>query len=175
MLTWSLGCTGFFDPISPPSISMARFEITSLAFMFDCVPDPVCHTTSGKWSMSFKSATSAAACCIAFPTSLSCTCTQLCPLSNIQHRGGRFTESKAHIYRRCCTLQYSEGSYNGWWHPILWLIDLEVLQRALRLRAPVPIRGNMNFTEGICFGSSGLCSRSTLAIRLNGNHVGKGE
>ena len=33
MLTWSLGCTGFFEPMLPPSISMARFEITSLAFM----------------------------------------------------------------------------------------------------------------------------------------------
>ena len=48
MLTWSLGWTGFFEPISPPSISIARFEITSLAFMLDCVPEPVCQTTSGK-------------------------------------------------------------------------------------------------------------------------------
>ena len=48
MLTWSLGWTGVFEPSSPPSISMARFEITSLAFMFDCVPEPVCQTTSGK-------------------------------------------------------------------------------------------------------------------------------
>ena len=50
MLTWSFGCTGCFEPISPPSISIARFEITSLAFMFDWVPEPVCQTTSGKWS-----------------------------------------------------------------------------------------------------------------------------
>ena len=48
MLQWSFGWTGFFEPISPPRISMARFETTSLAFMFDCVPDPVCQTTSGK-------------------------------------------------------------------------------------------------------------------------------
>ena len=27
---------------------IARFEITSLAFILDCVPEPVCHTTSGK-------------------------------------------------------------------------------------------------------------------------------
>ena len=45
MLTWSLGCTGDLEPIVPPSISIARFEITSLAFMFDCVPEPVCQTT----------------------------------------------------------------------------------------------------------------------------------
>ncbi len=48
MLTWSLGWTGVFEPIAPPSISMARLEITSLAFMFDCVPEPVCQTTRGK-------------------------------------------------------------------------------------------------------------------------------
>ena len=65
MLTWSFGCTGFFEPISPPSISIARFEITSLAFMFDWVPEPVCQTTSGKWSSSLPAATSAAAAAIA--------------------------------------------------------------------------------------------------------------
>ena len=43
-LTWSLGCTGSFEPSSPPSISMARLAITSLAFMLDWVPEPVCHT-----------------------------------------------------------------------------------------------------------------------------------
>ncbi len=44
MFTWSLGCTGSLLPISPPASSMARFEMTSLAFMFDWVPDPVCQT-----------------------------------------------------------------------------------------------------------------------------------
>ena len=34
-LTWSLGWTG------SPSFSVARVAITSLAFMFDEVPDPV--------------------------------------------------------------------------------------------------------------------------------------
>ena len=48
MLQWSLGWTGFLEPISPPRISIARFETTSLAFMFDWVPEPVCQTTSGK-------------------------------------------------------------------------------------------------------------------------------
>jgi len=27
---------------------LARFAITSLTFMCDCVPDPVCQTRSGK-------------------------------------------------------------------------------------------------------------------------------
>ncbi len=47
-LTWSLGCTGDFEPSSPPSISIARLAITSLAFMLVWVPEPVCQTTSGK-------------------------------------------------------------------------------------------------------------------------------
>jgi hypothetical protein len=57
-----LGCTGFLVPIVPPRISIARLLITSLAFMLDCVPEPVCQTTRGKWSISLRSATSLAAC-----------------------------------------------------------------------------------------------------------------
>ena len=44
MLTWSLGWTGVCVPSVPPSSWIARFEITSLTFMFDWVPDPVCQT-----------------------------------------------------------------------------------------------------------------------------------
>src|SRR3954453_7160510 len=40
MLTWSLGC-------APPP---ARLAITSLAFMFDEVPEPVWKTSIGNWS-----------------------------------------------------------------------------------------------------------------------------
>ena len=36
---------------------MARFEMTSLAFMLDWVPEPVCQTTRGKWSMSLPEMT----------------------------------------------------------------------------------------------------------------------
>ncbi len=68
MLTWSFGWTGFLEPISPPSISIARFEITSLAFMFDWVPEPVCQTTSGKWSFSLPSMTSLAAATMVSPS-----------------------------------------------------------------------------------------------------------
>lgn len=46
---------------------MARLEMTSLEFMLDWVPEPVCQTTRGKWSSSLPSATSAAACWIACP------------------------------------------------------------------------------------------------------------
>ncbi len=61
LLTSSLGWTGFFEPSAPPMSSIARFAITSLAFMFVCVPLPVCQTESGKWSSSFSSMTSSAA------------------------------------------------------------------------------------------------------------------
>ena len=46
MLTWSLGWTGSLEPSSPPRIWMARLEITSLAFMFVEVPEPVWKTSS---------------------------------------------------------------------------------------------------------------------------------
>ncbi len=60
-LTWSLGWTGDLLPSGAPRISLARFAITSLAFMLVWVPEPVCQTTSGKWSASLPSITSWAA------------------------------------------------------------------------------------------------------------------
>ena len=39
---------GVFDPSGAPSISLARFAITSLTFMLVWVPEPVCQTTRGK-------------------------------------------------------------------------------------------------------------------------------
>ena len=49
-LTWSFGCTGVFDPISPPSFWIALFEITSLKFIFVDVPDPVWKISTRNWS-----------------------------------------------------------------------------------------------------------------------------
>ena len=65
ILTWSLGCTGFFAPSSPPSARLAILAITSLTFMLDCVPEPVCQTDSGKCSSSLPSAMSCATATIA--------------------------------------------------------------------------------------------------------------
>ncbi len=62
MFTSSFGCTGFFEPRSPPASSMARFEMTSLTFMLVCVPLPVCHTKRGNSSACSPAMTSSAAC-----------------------------------------------------------------------------------------------------------------
>ena len=43
IFTSSLGCSSF-----SPAISLPRFAMTSFMFMLLWVPDPVCHTTSGK-------------------------------------------------------------------------------------------------------------------------------
>ncbi len=59
--TSSFGWIGFFDPTVPPASWIARFAITSFAFMFVCVPDPVWKTTSGNSPSSFPSMTSCAA------------------------------------------------------------------------------------------------------------------
>ena len=61
MFTSSFGWIGFFEPRSPPASSIARFEITSLTFMFVCVPLPVCQTESGNSSSSLPAMTSSAA------------------------------------------------------------------------------------------------------------------
>ena len=60
-LTSSFGCIGFLLPTTPPASWMARLAITSLAFMFDCVPEPVWNTTSGNSASSRPSITSCAA------------------------------------------------------------------------------------------------------------------
>ena len=44
MFRSSLGCTRPLPPISSPSIWVARLAMTSLAFMLDWVPLPVCQT-----------------------------------------------------------------------------------------------------------------------------------
>src|SRR4051794_39041105 len=54
MFTWSLGCTP----------SPARFAMTSLAFMFEDVPEPVWKTSIGNWSSWSPLATSSAAAAI---------------------------------------------------------------------------------------------------------------
>jgi hypothetical protein len=56
-----LGWTGDLPPRAPVRISLARPAITSLAFILDWVPEPVCQMTSGNWSSCRPCATSPAA------------------------------------------------------------------------------------------------------------------
>ena len=48
--------------MTPPLSSMARLEMTSLAFMLVWVPLPVCQMRNGNWSSRAPLATSPAAC-----------------------------------------------------------------------------------------------------------------
>ncbi|MCY1187128.1 hypothetical protein D9M73_280720 [compost metagenome] len=68
-LTWSFGCTGALPPRGLPASSLARPAITSLTFMLDWVPLPVCQTTSGNCSSCLPASTSLAACSTSRATS----------------------------------------------------------------------------------------------------------
>ena len=56
ILMSSLGCSSL-----RPAISLPRLAMTSLAFMLDWVPEPVCQTTRGKCSSSLPETTSSQA------------------------------------------------------------------------------------------------------------------
>ena len=60
VLTKPLG-TGIISTAIKQDNSMARLAITSLKFIFDWVPEPVCQTTNGKWASSLPLRTSSAA------------------------------------------------------------------------------------------------------------------
>ena len=64
LFTWSFGCTGVLLPSWPPVSWIARLLITSLRFMLDWVPEPVCQTYSGKSSSSSPRITSSQTCSI---------------------------------------------------------------------------------------------------------------
>ena len=66
ILTWSLGWSSFL-----PASSLPRLATTSLTFMLDWVPLPVCHTTRGKWPSSWPAITSSQAWEITFSFSSS--------------------------------------------------------------------------------------------------------
>ena len=59
--TSSFGCTRRVSPRTPPMSSLARLASTSFMFMFDCVPEPVCQTTSGNSPGQRPASTSSAA------------------------------------------------------------------------------------------------------------------
>ena len=118
MLTSSLGWTGSFEPSTPPAISMARLEMTSLAFMLDWVPLPVCQTLRGKWSSSL-------------------------PVGHLPGGGddqgrllrGHLAQVGVDLGRGL--LQDADGPDQGRGHPVV--ADGEVVEGAGRLGPPVPV------------------------------------
>ena len=127
-LTWSFGWTGFLLPSVPPASSIARFEITSFAFMFVCVPLPVCQTNSGKWSSSLPSITSSAA-----RTMRSTIGWGSVPSSPLVKRRGLLEDAERADQRPRKVLA----------------ADAEVMERPLGLRAPVAVGGDGNLAHAV--------------------------
>ena len=63
------------------------------------------------------------------------------------------TEPEILIDHCCCSFEDPKGANDRWRHSVLGLVDLEVLEGALRLRAPILVRGDLDLAESIAFGS----------------------
>ena len=132
LLTSSLGWTGFFEPSTPPRISIARLEMTSLAFMLVCVPLPVCQTESGKWSSSLPSMTSSAARMIASAFSV----------------GERAAVAVDHGRRLLEDAERADQLPRE-----ALVADAEVVERPLGLRAPVAVGGDLDRPHRVGLGA----------------------
>ena len=128
MFTSSLGWTGTLEPITPPASSIARLEITSLAFMLVWVPLPVCQIWSGN---------------------------SIVELAR-RHLVGRLLDQGGQVRRQLAeitvdlgrrSLQDPKSPDEGLRHR--FAPDVEVVQRALRLRAPVPVRGDLDLPHAV--------------------------
>ena len=142
-LTSSLGWIGVLEPISPPAISIARLEITSLAFMFDCVPLPVCKTTSGKWSSSLPAITSSAA------GTISCTFSAGSWPSSPLASAAAFLRIPRAADHRPAPAKALDA-------------DLEVVPRPLGLGAPIAVGGNLHAPHAVGFGAEGRAGHAWL-------------
>ena len=95
-LTWSLGWTGRASEmpclVARPLATCAR---TSFTFMFDCVPEPVCHTLRGKAPGCRPASTSSAASSMRVPSCLSST-----PSSTLAWAAAFFTRVRARTMPR---------------------------------------------------------------------------
>lgn len=149
LLTWSLGCTGFLLPILPPKISMARFETTSLTFMFVWVPDPVCQTLRGKCSLSLPAITSSQACAMASETFLS---KPNCVFTVAQAFFNRPNASiKGSGIRSKPSLMTKGFSVSCVVHLTGRNTDIEMKHGASRLSTIVTVRWHFDRTKRICF------------------------
>ena len=115
---------------------MARPAITSLAFMLDWVPEPVCQMTSGNWSSCMPLATSPAACWIASA-----------------ELGVEAAVARVDPRRRL--LDEAEGVDDLDRH-LLARAEREILDRALGLRAPIGVGRDLDRPEAVGFGAGAV-------------------
>ena len=115
-------------------------------FMFDWVPEPVCHTTSGNSPSCCPATTSSAA-----------------PAMASARRGSRSPRSR--FTSADGLLDEGEGVHERQRHALV--ADAEVLDRALGLRAPESVGGHGDRAERVGLGAS--LSRhlaSPVALRI---------
>ncbi len=104
--------------------------MTSFRFMLVWVPEPVCQITSGNSPDSLPSITSCAASTMAFAALL-------------------VEAAQLHVGFRRGALDDAEGADQRLRHAVA--ADLEILQRALGLRAPIAVGGHVDRTEAVGF------------------------
>ena len=157
MFTSSFGWIGFLLPMTPPAISIARLEITSLAFMLVCVPLPVCQTRKRKVIVE-----------LSFDHFVASLHDQLCLIVR------EFAQVFVHECRGL--LENAKRANHLAWHSIV--ADVEVMQRPFSLGAPVAIGGYLDWTHRVGFYSwflrivQGIVEPSSkdLAIKKHKKH-----
>ncbi len=133
LLTWSLGWTGSLPPRLPVRISLARPAITSLAFMFDWVPDPVCQMTSGNWLSRSPRATSRGRL-----------------LDDLGELGVEAADPRIHPRRG---LLDEAQRMDDLERHLLARTEREILDRPLGLRAPISVGGDFDRPEAVGLGA----------------------
>ena len=132
LLTSSFGWTSRPSPRSPPSSSLARLASTSFTFMLVCVPEPVCQTTSGNSSSCWPASTSSAAAMMAEALRL------------VQQPQQVVDDGRGALDLHQRPDDLARLAFAG---------NVEILQRALGLRAPQPLGRNLDRPESIPFGA----------------------
>ena len=69
------------------------------------------------------------------------------------------TEAKLHVDGGSGALEDTKGAHNLRWHAVVGLVDLEVLQRPLRLGTPVAVGLDLDLAERIALCPGGGSSR----------------
>ena len=142
-----------------PRRSLARFAITSLAFIFVCVPDPVCQIVSGKSASNLPSRYL---------------------LGRSFDRRGEFDleDTQTTVRTGRCELLQSEGADQSDRKSLL--SDREQFQGALRLRTPISIGRDLYLAEYIALDANRAfqcrhCPPVTPAALMIGAHLSISE